>query len=122
VLINAAEDTMTPEHFQTSSAKVRNNAIDSIQKTLNEHEVDVIMGPADARMASVAATAGYPVATVPLGYADFNGRAFGMNIIGGAGTEGKILEVMSAWEATFPDARKPPPLLVNWDTQTAADI
>lgn len=74
------------------------------------------MGPADARMASVAAAAGFPVGTVPLGYANFNGRAFGMNIIAAAGQESKMIEVMSAWENTFPEARKPPPILSNWDS------
>ena len=73
------------------------------------------MGPADARMASVAAAAGFPVGTVPLGYADFNGRAFGINLLAASGQESKIIEVMSAWEETFAQARKPPPMLVNWD-------
>lgn len=69
------------------------SAIKAIDKTLTDHKIDVILGPADARMASLAAVAGYgyPVASVPLGFADFNGRAFGMNIIARAGEEGKIL-------------------------------
>ena len=64
-------------------------------------------------MASVAAAASYPVGVMPLGFADFNGRAFGMNIIARSGEEHKILHAMSAWEATFPNARGPPPMLVN---------
>lgn len=72
------------------------------------------MGPADGRIASVAAAAGYPVATVPLGFADFSGRAFGMNILAGPGGEGDTLRVMSYWAVTFPEGRLPPPMLVNW--------
>lgn len=78
-------------------------------------DVDVLMGPLDGRIVSVAAAAGYPVGVVPLGYADgagMNGRAYGMTIVAAAGQEGKILQVMSAWEATMP-GRKPPHLLVN---------
>ena len=55
-----------------------------------------------------------PGGVVPLGFADFNGRAFGMNIIACDGEEHKILHAMRAWEATFPDARCPPAMLVNW--------
>ena len=89
----------------------------AIQKSLDDNGIDVIMGPADARMASVAPTAGYPVATVPLGFADFNGRAFGMNIIAPAGQEHEILRVMSAWEMTF-GPREPPPILEEWDARS----
>lgn len=72
------------------------------------------MGPAAARMASVAAAAGFPVGTVPLGYASFDGRVFGMNLIAAAGQESKMIQVMRAWENTFPQARKPPPMLSNF--------
>ena len=73
------------------------------------------MGPADARIASVAAAAGYPVATVPLGFADFNGRAFGMNLIARENEEGTLLQVMSAWEKTF-GPRRPPTLHPSQET------
>ena len=71
------------------------------------------MGPADARMASVASVAGMPIGTLPLGHADFNGRAWGLNIITGDDIDG-MLAVMGAWSVTFPDARVPPPMLENW--------
>ena len=107
---------MTKKEFEAGLDHTRTTIANAIRKTLDDYGVDVIMGPADARLASVAAGAGFPAAAVPLGYADFNGRAFGMHIIGVAGSESTILKVMSAWEATFPEARMPPPLLVNWDT------
>lgn len=106
---------MSKEKYDFSLKLLRDHATTAIQKTLSDHKIDVIMGPADARMASVAASAGYPIATVPLGFALLNGRAFGVNVLGAAGSEGKMLKVMSAWEATFPQARLPPPMLVDWD-------
>ncbi len=105
---------MSKTTFHKRFNSLRSHARRKIGRSLSEHRVDVILGPADARMASVAAAACYPVGVVPLGFADFNGRAFGMNIIAREGEEPKILHAMSAWEATFPDARGPPPMLVNW--------
>ncbi|KAJ5366768.1 hypothetical protein N7541_000709 [Penicillium brevicompactum] len=65
----------------------------------------------DGRTPTVAAAAGYPVGTMPLGYSSANGRPFGACIISRAGGEANILKAMSAWHATMP-ARKPPPQLV----------
>lgn len=107
---------MTAEHFEKSSRLVREKASNTIKKALHDYDVDVIMGPADGRIASVAAAAGFPVATVPLGYADFNGRAFGLNLIAPSDAEGLMIEVMSAWEATFPEGCRPPPMLVDWES------
>ena len=115
-MLEAALDNTMPESaFQKGLHSLRSHAQKSITETLCDYDIDVILGPADGRMASVAAAAGYPVGVVPLGFADFNGRAFGMNIIACNGEEGKILHAMSAWEKTFPDARGPPPMLVNWE-------
>lgn len=92
---------------------VRTHARDAIDKLMDEHGLDVILGNGDGRMTAIASAAGYPVGSVPLGYADFNGRAFGMNVITGRNGESKMLKVMSAWEATFPEGRKAPLMLVD---------
>jgi amidase len=47
------------------------------------------------------------VATLPLGYLDFNGRPFGLLALASAHQEALLLSFMNAYEATFP-ARKPP--------------
>lgn len=108
---------MTLETFNSALGSMRSTARAAINKTLSDYKIDVILGPADARIASVAAVAGYPVASLPLGFADFNGRAFGMNMIAEAGNEAKMLEVMNAWEKTFPEARAPPPMLAQWGSK-----
>ncbi|KAI0871454.1 amidase signature domain-containing protein [Hypoxylon argillaceum] len=82
--------------------------VNGIDKTLTEYHLDVILGPMDGRIPTIAAAAGYPVGTMPLGYSKTNGRPFGMCIIAGAGHEGKILRAMSAWEAAMAQ-REPPP-------------
>lgn len=106
---------MTKEEFDIGLSLLRGTARLGIDRPLQECGVDLILGPADARMATVASAAGYPVGTVPLGFAKFNGRAFGMNVVVSANQQGKIIQLMSAWEKTFSEARAPPPQLVNWD-------
>ncbi|KAI4257637.1 MAG: hypothetical protein L6R42_005531 [Xanthoria sp. 1 TBL-2021] len=101
VLIGALNSNMTDQQCKERLAITRHRATSAIKKSLAENEIDVILGPADSRIASVAAAAGFPVATVPLGLADFNGRAFGMLLISPENTEAKMFEVMSAWEATL---------------------
>ncbi|KAL8948364.1 MAG: hypothetical protein Q9222_005448 [Ikaeria aurantiellina] len=117
ILINALKSNMTDQQCKERLAITRRRATSAIKKTLADNEIDVILGPADSHIAGVAAAAGYPVAGVPLGLADFNGRAFGMLLISPENTEAKMFEVMSAWEATF-GPRKPPPLLVDWDSKS----
>ena len=106
---------MTHKRYERGLATTRNQTRNAIEKSLKENDIDVIMGPADARIASVAAAAGYPVATVPLGFADFNGRAFGMNLIARENEEETLLQVMSAWEKTF-GPREPPTLPPSQET------
>ncbi|KAI4255482.1 MAG: hypothetical protein L6R42_006712 [Xanthoria sp. 1 TBL-2021] len=69
-----------------------------IDKILEDYNLDVIIGPAES----------YPIASLPLGYLEFNGRPFGMAALISAHQEATLIKVQSAWEATFP-ARRPPP-------------
>jgi amidase len=80
-----------------------------IDRTLEENGVDVIIGPGDGRMFKISGTAGYPIASLPLGYLDFNGRPFGLQVTTKAHQEALLIQVQSAWEATFPK-RQPPRL------------
>ncbi|EED21632.1 glutamyl-tRNA(gln) amidotransferase subunit A, putative [Talaromyces stipitatus ATCC 10500] len=87
----------------------RTNGIDRI---LKDYEIDVIIGPADSQMTKIAAAAGYPIASLPLGYLKYNGRAFGMLAIACANNEEKLIQVMGAWDTMF-NPVKPPPLLIE---------
>jgi len=73
------------------------------------------MGAPTGRTATVYAMAGCPVGTLPLGYAQFNGRPFGMAFVARKNREDLIIKVMSAWEAVF-GPRVAPPQLVSWRT------
>ncbi|KAJ5117013.1 amidase signature domain-containing protein [Penicillium angulare] len=122
LIIAAVEDTMTDEEFQSESRQVRETATKSVESTLEKYGVDVIIGSSDARIAGVAAAAGFPVENVPLGNADFNGRAISLSVLAPAGHELDILKVMRAWEVSLPNARGPPPLLVNWDSFVGGNL
>jgi amidase len=50
---------------------------------------------------------GYPVASLPLSYLEYNGRPFGLAAIAPANQERLLIQLMGAWEATF-GKRKPP--------------
>ena len=104
---------MTQERFSSGLSILRKAARSGIDKALSENDIDAILGPSDGMFASMASAAGYPVASMPLGFAKFNGRAFGVQVLAKAGAEDKILRVMSAWEATFPGNRQPPQSLVK---------
>ncbi|KAK3369801.1 hypothetical protein B0T24DRAFT_366142 [Lasiosphaeria ovina] len=104
----------TPDPDAASKAQlVQREAQKRITSVLSEFDLDVIISHCDGRMASLAAAAGYAIASLPLGFAVFNGRAWGINAIASAGGEAKLVELMSAWEKTFPEARKAPPQLAG---------
>ena len=48
------------------------------------------------------------MAVVPLGYAEFNGRPFGLCAIAKANHEGLLIRFMSAWEKRFNTERRLP--------------
>ncbi|KAK3367391.1 amidase signature domain-containing protein [Lasiosphaeria ovina] len=112
LLEGALKDTLSDEIYALGVKTIRDAArVNGIDKTLSEFDLDVIIGPMDGRIPTIAAAAGYPVGTMPLGYSSTNGRAFGACIITGAGQEDKILKAMSAWHVTM-TKRKPPPQLL----------
>ncbi|KAI1378149.1 amidase signature domain-containing protein [Hypoxylon crocopeplum] len=113
-LTDALGDLMSDEDYEAAKVFLREKAkTHGFDKIFSEHGVNVLVMPQDCRITTIAAAAGYPVGIVPLGYADFNGRAFGLVIVAGEGREDQILEFMSAWEASNPTLRKPPPQLVE---------
>ena len=106
---------MIQDQFDSQLAILRTAARVDIDKMLTENSIDVILGPSGKMFASLASAADYSMASMPLGFADFNGRAYGVQLLAKAAEEDKILRVMSAWEATVPGGTPPTPLLVNWN-------
>ncbi|KAL2673845.1 hypothetical protein Neosp_012289 [[Neocosmospora] mangrovei] len=111
VLESGLKDNMTNEEYHSSLKHFRQSVRTAVEKLWEETGTDVIMASGESLVTTIAAAAGYPIASVPLGFSSHNGRPYGMEVVARNGAEDKLFQVMSAWEATFPDGRRPPPLL-----------
>ncbi|KAL8899541.1 MAG: hypothetical protein Q9192_001519 [Flavoplaca navasiana] len=80
---------------------------EGIDKILSEFGVDAIVALMDSPISTVAALAGYPSATVPLGYHLQSGRPFALCLVARANEEGKLLEMINVYEATSPKRQLP---------------
>ncbi|KAI0199461.1 amidase signature domain-containing protein [Astrocystis sublimbata] len=113
---SAIASPMTQEEYEKGLKHLRQSFRDATEKCFKATKADVIVASGESFLTTIASGSGYPIASVPLGFSSYNGRPHGMEIVARSGEEAMIFRVMSAWEATFPDARKPPPQLVNWDS------
>lgn len=77
-----------------------------IDATLDKYSADALILPTEGYASSLAAVAGYPIVSVPLGYLP-SGQPFGMAFIGRQWSEPTLINLMAAWEAVSP-ARKIP--------------
>lgn len=79
-----------------------------IDYALHTYGVDVLVVPTEAPWSStLAAMAGYPIATAPLGYINESGRPFGLSFFAGAGREEMLIRVLGAWEKESGGRRAP---------------
>ncbi|KAL2073935.1 hypothetical protein VTL71DRAFT_11261 [Oculimacula yallundae] len=109
-LTEAQNFHMSPEERQESDYYIRQKCgKEGIDKTMAQYNIDVIIGPADSLLTNIGSSIGAPVATVPLGILDFNGRAFGVIALAAPHDDAKLLHFMSAWESTMP--KRPVPNL-----------
>ncbi|KAI1378151.1 amidase signature domain-containing protein [Hypoxylon crocopeplum] len=108
LLEGALNYKLSQEDRQTVIASIRRNSTElGIDKTLEENDLDVILGPGDSGFNLLTCGGGYPAATMPLSYLHFNNRPTSVFAIARRHHEETLLEVMRSWEATFP-SRKPP--------------
>ncbi|KAK4061446.1 hypothetical protein Trihar35433_9773 [Trichoderma harzianum] len=100
--------TMSDEEhdFLLSHARKAGRDI-GIDKTLKEYDVDLIIAPGDSPVNLLVSAAGYPSATIPLSYLEYNGRPIGLVAFTTAGGEGMLLNFLHAYENTFPKRRPP---------------
>ncbi|KAF2111040.1 amidase signature domain-containing protein [Lophiotrema nucula] len=110
-LERAVKHNMTQKEYERDQNLLKEKTREIIDKCLSDTGSDVIMASGESLLTSVAMAAAYPIGSVPLGWAKFNGRGFGLEVMARNGEEDKILRVMSAWERMLPEAVKPPALL-----------
>jgi amidase len=73
----------------------------------DEYDLNIIIGPIESDLDTFASCSGYPIAALPVGYLDFNGRAHGIAAVARANDDGLLVQFMSAFEKTWP-GRIPP--------------
>ncbi|KAL6699633.1 amidase signature domain-containing protein [Trichoderma pleuroticola] len=131
ILIRSENTEITPEDRENYVAHLKNLGRDEgIDKIFDEYGINVVMGPLESPLYYFAAVCGtisllsassgsnivwlilfplgYPVAAMPLGYLEYNGRPHGLGAV--AKEEGLLIQLQSAYEGVFP-SRKPPTLL-----------
>ncbi|KAL1635198.1 hypothetical protein SLS58_010368 [Diplodia intermedia] len=74
---------------------------EGIDLVLDHYGIDVLVAPGDSALCELAAAAGYPLATAPLGALRSNGRPFGVAATARAHEEGRLLHFLTAWESVF---------------------
>ncbi|KAF2229281.1 amidase signature enzyme [Viridothelium virens] len=109
----ALKPILTKDQFERGLSVVQKSCLEAIERCLTEYGVDAILAPSESHLCGHAAAAGVPIGTIPLSFAKFNGRPFGFHILVRAREEETMFRIMSAWEATFPQASMPPPLLMH---------
>ncbi|KAL9471856.1 hypothetical protein ACSS6W_009797 [Trichoderma asperelloides] len=113
ILEQVADLNLTEAQYQEHLTKIRKLSRDEgIDYILDKYDTDVIIGRADCGLSSLASGSGYPIAGMPLGYLDINGRAFGLVALARKNQEATLIRFLSAWDDTF-HPRKPPPMLAN---------
>lgn len=129
-LLDAVNHSITVAEYEEAKVSLRHIALhETLEKTLKDNDVNVILGPSDGPLSSIAASAGKhhrlhlymiwlimvlgaPIATMPLGCLNLNGRPFGLSVMALPHQEDVLFKVMSAFESTFPK-RVLPSLLVH---------
>lgn len=82
---------------------------------MRDYDIDFIVGPPTGRFITVIDVAGYPVGSVPLGYARFNGRPFGLCCTTRPNREDLVLKFLSAWHAVFGPPKAPSQLVRTFE-------
>ncbi|KAK3673491.1 hypothetical protein LTR78_006725 [Recurvomyces mirabilis] len=105
-------NTRKPEDIDKYINDMRERGRDGLDRHLERN--DIVVALADSPLVQYSATAGYPIACLPLGivkYSETNERPYGICMIAGKGREDILLRFMAACESLLPPRPVPKPLL-----------
>ncbi|UKZ76806.1 hypothetical protein TrVFT333_004518 [Trichoderma virens FT-333] len=71
---------------------------DGVDKLFREKNLNMLAFPMDSPMVFISASSGYPIATMPAGIIQADGRSYGLGIMAQAGREDLMFQFMSAFE------------------------
>lgn len=135
-LVKALHNTDDAEHITRLKEGLRFVARKLLDDVFDRQQVNIIAAPADSSLCIHAAASGkwpiikspegkafvvgvesaaltnegYPIATVPLGQLDYNGRPFGICLMARENDEERLLGFMSAYERLMSTSRAVPSL------------
>ncbi|KAG4428412.1 hypothetical protein IFR05_016101 [Cadophora sp. M221] len=119
-LLRASRNPPSKELYEKAIFHSRDVAKDQgIDKLFKERNLNLLAYSMDALVHKIAAAAGYPIATIPLGITN-DGRPIGMGIMAQSGNEGLMLQFMNAMEAYFQPTELPKRLLEEQQDLTSA--
>ncbi|KAI0129715.1 amidase signature domain-containing protein [Xylariales sp. AK1849] len=101
-LIKSLHNSDNEDHIAYLRKRQRKVARELIDGVFDKEQVELIAAPSDSCFCMYAACAGYPVANLPLGTLEYNGRPFGLCVTARANNETAILRFLIAYEKTFP--------------------
>ncbi|KAK0104849.1 hypothetical protein ONS95_005115 [Cadophora gregata] len=106
--IGPQEFQQTPEEYTKIREQVREDAgKNGLFRVMEELSLDIISAPTDGPICEIAALAGAPTATVPLGILEPSGRPFGLTFVGRPGSEALLIQLMHLYEAAAPKRKLP---------------
>ena len=125
-LLKGVHNRPSLEEYESDVAYFRRVAgEEGIEKLFKEKDLNLLAFSADCLFFEIASAAGkpfllssplnprlqlfisltltgVPIASMPLGILDYNGRPFGLGLVAQAGGEDLMIQFMSAFEASFP--------------------
>ncbi|KAK4144609.1 uncharacterized protein C8A04DRAFT_11444 [Dichotomopilus funicola] len=114
-LVKAVEDRPSDEQYRDAFEHMSTIGRDQgLRKTLDEHNLDLVIAPMDSPVCSLSFASGYPLANIPLGRYRLKGelsRPFGLAALARPGAERTLFRFMSAYKANFPPRVIPEQLL-----------
>ncbi|KAK0099948.1 hypothetical protein ONS96_007893 [Cadophora gregata f. sp. sojae] len=107
-LVKASRDPPTQATYDAVKGRMKNISKDNgIDKLFREQNLNILAFPMDSLMVFISAASGYPIASMPVGIIQADGRPYGLGIMAQAGREDLIFQFMSAFEAHFPPRALP---------------
>ncbi|KAL6791503.1 amidase signature enzyme [Trichoderma sp. SZMC 28013] len=107
-LLKAARDPPTRQIYEAVKERMRTVSKENgIDKLFREQNLNILAFPMDSLMVFISAASGYPIATMPAGIIQADGRPYGLGIMAQTGREDLMFQFMSAFEAHCPQRAVP---------------
>ncbi|RFU32343.1 hypothetical protein B7463_g3979, partial [Scytalidium lignicola] len=101
-LLRASRDPPSQATYEAVKKQMKIVSKDNgIDKLFREQNLNILAFPMDSLMVFISAASGYPIATMPAGVIQADGRPYGLGIMAQAGRENLMFQFMSAFKTHF---------------------